>query len=111
MILRLLRRRRQASASAPHDLFGCFQHLSIRRFCATLGLTMALGLMALGAKADTHIYFYDSGGNPVDVTASYHYQDHDVYDSYGNLVGTVDSQGRIYDLSNQQIGYIVTTPN
>ncbi len=74
--------------------------------------TLCVGLMLSGvhAGAATTIYLYDAYGNPSDVTASYRYQQNYLYDSLNNVVGTVDSSGRVFDASLQQIGYVTTTP-
>jgi len=58
------------------------------------------------------IYMYDSGGNPVDVTSTFSYQEGHVYNSTETLVGLVpvESAGTIYDLSDNPIGYIVLPP-
>lgn len=71
---------------------------------------IALCSLTIRASASTTIYLYDTNGTPVNVTASYVYQEHYLYDSLGNRVGSVNSSGSIFNLSNQKIGYIDTTP-
>jgi len=71
---------------------------------------IVLGGVGIDANAATTIYLYDAYGNPTDVTVSYVYQQNYVYDSLQNVVGTVDSNGNIFNLSMQLIGYLRSDP-
>ena len=80
------------------------------RWLTLLCFGIVLGSAGIDANAATTIYLYDANGSPIDVTASYTYQQNYVYDSLANVVGTVDSNGYIYDQSMQVIGYLQTDP-
>jgi hypothetical protein len=80
------------------------------RWIASVCVGIALCSLTLCASADTDIYLYDGNGTPVNVTQSYSYQEHYVYDLLGSPIGSVDAHGRIFNASSQQIGYILSTP-
>lgn len=91
------------------------QHLKLlyngtRHWLHTLCLGLVLSSISLCAHADTLIYLNVGSGPPVNVTASYVLQDHYLYDTAFNLVGTVDIYGVIHDTNNQEIGYIMVEP-
>lgn len=56
------------------------------------------------------IYLYDAHGVPQDVTASYHYADHHLYDPLANLMGNVNVSGAITGLTGQPMGYLTFIP-
>jgi len=71
-----------------------------------LCISLAIGSAATCANAATPISSYGSGGALLSAPAGYIYQEHYLYDSASNPIGPVDANGLVYDLNNQQIGYI-----
>ena len=78
------------------------------RWVILVCLAILFSSLALRADASLAIYLYSSNGTPVDVTSSCSYQQHYVYDSLNNTVGSVDDSGRIFNSAGQQIGYIAS---
>lgn len=82
---------------------------------ARMVLSIVLAVLAIGtapitAHADT-VYFYNSQGTPVDVTASVIYQNPYVFDAHSNIIGNVDANGVIRDpATNAVIGYVSVNP-
>lgn len=87
------------------------RRFSARRHATGLAVLCASLLFASSVRpvsADpARIFQYDANGALVEVTQTYSYQEHHVYDPLGNLVGTVDDNGTTYDLSGQQTGCVV----
>ena len=72
---------------------------------------LCVGIAMIGSTQVSHadpvrIFHYISGG-VTEVTSSCSYQEHHIFDSLGNLIGTVDAAGYTYDLSGQQTGYVI----
>jgi hypothetical protein len=79
------------------------------RWMAIIGLGILFGSLTLQAEAAPAIYLYVNGA-PVNVTATYSYQQHYLYDAMLNPVATVDDSGRIFSPTGQQIGYLTDLP-
>src|ERR1700722_13375541 len=58
---------------------------------------VAIKLASESVGTGVSVYFYNSEGAPVDVTASVVYQNPYVFDAYNNIIGNVDEYGVIRD--------------
>ena len=98
----------QCNGTSPSFLNGCRPRKRQARWIILACLGILFSSLTLRADASLTIYLYASNGTPVDVTSSYSYQQHYVYDSLNNRVGTVDDSGQIFNSAGRQIGYIAT---
>ena len=57
--------------------------------------------------AAEQIYLYDAQGHAVNATTTTYYQEPHVYGLNGSLIGTVGSNGVIYNSASQIIGYVI----